>query len=450
MSDRNNDFYANLKGRKSEIEARYRELTPESARRFEAAKAVLPGGYTRDSLIRNPHPNFIVAATGAELVDADGQQVIDFCFNATSMPLGHSDPRVVEAVTRQVGTGGTSLQTMTGCEVDLATVICERLATADHVRFTNSGSEAVMLAIRLARGATGRELVVKFEGSYHGTYDDVQWSVSAPPDRSDPSGLPALVPEAAGLSSNNGRTVVLPYNDAAALRQWMAENGDRVAAILVEPMANRMGLIMPEPGFLEGAREACDAAGAVLIFDEVIAFRLGYNGAQGVVGVEPDLTVLGKSIGGGFPVGGIAGRDAILDISLPGVKGRVSHPGTFNGNPVTMVAGRVTLEAMNQAAHDKLNAEGEDLRRRLRAMCEGLPLTVTGVGPLFKINATSRDIRDHSDTVTIDKEWESLASLALLNDGVMLTTSLRGCVSQATTAAHTDAFVESFSDILRI
>ena len=446
--DKTNDFYSILKNRKLEIEARYRDLTPVSRQRFEDAKNVLPGGYTRDAVIRNPYPGFVIGAHGAELVDADGRNLIDFCFNATSMPLGHSDPRVVEAVTRQVDGGGTSLQTMTGREIDLAAEVCNRISAADQIRFTNSGSEAVMLAIRLARGFTGRDIVLKFEGSYHGTYDDVQWSVSAPPDRTGPSGLPAVVPEAAGLTENYGRTVVLPYNDAETLSRWMAESGEQVASVLVEPMANRIGLVIPDLAFLEAARRACDSSGAVLIFDEVIAFRLGFGGAQSVVGVDPDITVLGKSIGGGFPVGGVAGRTEIMEITLPGRTRRVTHPGTFNGNPVTMAAGLATLKALTPACHDQLNSTADVVRQRLSALCEGLPLTVTGAGPLFKINATGRNIRDHRDTVTVDKEWESLASLALLNDGIMLTPSLRGCISLATTAGQTDAFVDAFAGLL--
>ncbi len=448
MSDGINDFYSSLKKRKSHIETEYRSLTPVSFQRFEEAKKVLPGGYTRDAVIRHPYPNFVTAAAGSELVDADGRRIVDFCFNATSMPLGHSDPRVVEAVTRQLG-AGTSLQTMTGRETELATTICQRLASAERVRFANSGSEAVMLAIRLARGFTGRDVIVKFEGSYHGTYDDVQWSVSAPPERLGSPDRPACVPESAGLTANNGRTVVLPYDAADTLSNWMADNGDQVAAVLVEPMANRIGLVLPEPAFLQAARQTCDAAGSVLIFDEVIAFRLGYGGAQARVGVVPDMTVLGKSIGGGFPVGGIAGRSEIMDLTRPGHPDRVTHPGTFNGNPVTMVAGRTTLEAMTAESHDRLNATAEALRQRLRDIFEGLPLQVTGAGPMFKVNATSRDIRDHRDAVTVDKTWESLASLDLLNKGLMLTTTLRGCISTATTEDQTEALLAAFSDIIR-
>ncbi len=445
---RPNDFYAELKGRAAEIEARYRELTPASARRHAAAERVIPSGYTRDAVVWRPYPPYIDRGQGSELTDADGRRVIDLCFNATSLPLGHADPRVVGAVTAQAA-AGSAFQAMTGKETELAEIICQRLPSAELVRFANSGSEAVMMALRVARAFTGRQTVIKFEGSYHGTYDDVQWSVSPPADSLGSGGRSGAVPETAGLPGGAERVLVLPYNDAEALRSAMSENGDRIAAIIVEPMANRIGLILPRPEFLAAARECCDDAGAVLIFDEVIAFRLGYNGAQGVVGVTPDLTVLGKSIGGGYPVGGIAGTRDVLGITRIGHANRVTHPGTFSGNPVTMVAGKATLEALTEDVFQELNDTGERLRGRLRELCAGLPLRVTGVGPFYKVNATSRAICDYRDAATIDKDWERLASLAMLNEGFLLTSTMRGCVSTATTEDHISGFLTAFAGLLQ-
>ena len=445
---RPNDFYAELKDRGANIETRYRELTPASASRHAAAERVLPSGYTRDSVVWRPYPPYLDRGNGAELTDADGRRVIDLCFNATSLPLGHADPRVVAAVTAQAR-AGSAFQAMTGKETELAEILCQRLASAELVRFANSGSEAVMMALRVARAFTGRETVIKFEGSYHGTYDDEQWSVSPPAESLGANGLSDAIPGSAGLPSGAGRVRVLPYNDAQALRSAMSENRNRIAAVIVEPMANRIGLILPRPDFLDAARECCDEAGAVLIFDEVIAFRLGYNGAQGAVGVVPDLTVLGKSIGGGYPVGAIAGIDRVLDITRLGHADRVTHPGTFSGNPVTMAAGKVTLEALTEEVFQALNETGDRIRGRLREICAGLPLCVTGAGPFFKVNATSRTISDYRDAVTVDKEWERLASLAMLNEGFLLTSTLRGCASTATTEDQISGFLAAFSDLLQ-
>ncbi len=449
MPDLANDFYAPLKARAAEIESRYRVLTPNSAALFDEAKKLYPGGYTRDAIIRNPYAPFIRRGHGTKLIDCDDRSITDFWFNATSLPVGHAHPRVVEAVTRQAQ-AGSAFYAFSENELQLAQRICERLPSAERVRFTNSGSEAVMVAIRLARAATGRDLLIKFEGSYHGTYDDVYWSVAPPVDHAGDADRPTPVADTGGLPSGEGRVLVLPFNNPEILRQVMAERGKDVAAIIVEPMANRIGLVLPETKFLQAARAVCNDRGAVLIFDEVIAFRLGYNGAQGTLGVTPDLTTLGKVIGGGLPVGGVAGLASVLDISDPSRPNRMAHAGTFNANPITVAAGSATLDELTPEVFSRINAFGADVRQRLRDACEGLPLQVTGAGSLFKVNATSRQIHDYRDAVTVDREWEQLASLALLNDGFMVTTSLQGCVSTETTPTEVDALIDAFSGILKV
>ena len=441
------EFYAALKSRGPEIEARYRSLTPASAELHERAKRVVPGGYTRDSVIRRPYAPYIAKGAGATLVDRDGRAITDMWFNATSLALGHADARVVAAVNAQLGLGSAYFAP-TESEIELAATICERLPSAERVRFANSGSEAVMFAVRFARAFTGRDLVVKFEGSYHGTYDDVYWSVSPPSDRYGPPDRPAPVPESPGLARGDGRVMVLPYNDTDALERALARRGDEIATVLVEPVANHIGLIAPKPGFLRRARELCDAHGAVLIFDEVIAFRLGYNGAQGLIGVTPDLTTLGKVIGGGFPVGAVAGRADILALSEPGRPGRVSHAGTFNANPITMAAGKATMDALTPEAFAALDAAGEKIRSRLRRMCAGLPLQITGAGSLFKISAARHEITDYRTAATVDRDWQEIAALALLVEGFLLAPSLHGCVSTATTDDHVEGFLAAFADVL--
>ncbi len=441
------EFYAPLKARGREIEARYRSLTPVSAGLHERAKRVVPGGYTRDSVMRRPYAPYIAKGAGATLLDRDGRAVTDMWFNATSLALGHADARVVAAVDAQMKLGSAYFAP-TESEIELAAIICERLPSAERVRFANSGSEAVMFAVRFARAFTGRDLVVKFEGSYHGTYDDVYWSVGPPSDRRGAPDQPASVPESAGLGSGAGRVLVLPYNDTGALERALARRGGEIATVLVEPVANRMGVIAAEPGFLRRARELCDAHGAVLIFDEVIVFRLGLNGAQGLIGVTPDLTTLGKVIGGGFPVGAVAGRADILALSEPGRPNRVTHAGTFNANPITMAAGKTTMDALNAEAFAALDAAGEKIRSRLRRMCAGLPLRITGAGSLFKISATPAEITDYRTAAAADREWHEIASLAMLVEGYLLAPSLHGCVSTATTDDHVEGFLAAFADLL--
>ena len=442
-------YFGILKGRAADIEARYRQLTPRSVEHFRRAANVFPGGYTRDALIRGPHPTFVERASGAAMVDVDGRTLTDFWFNATSLPLGHAHPAVVAAIQAQAPRG-TAYFAPTRHEIALAELLLERLTGAERIRFANSGSEAVMMAVRFARAhrAAGvrhpRSTIVKFEGSYHGSYDDVGWSVSPRLAEVGAHDAPYPVPETAGLAGTAGRVVVLPFNDPAVLRRHVDAHHDEIAALLVEPMANRIGLLLPDPAFLAEARALCDRYGIVLIFDEVIAFRVGYGGVQGKMGIAPDLTTLGKIIGGGFAVGAIAGRADVLDLSTPDHGQRVTHAGTFNGNPMMAVAGRATMEVLTREAFGELAALGEYTRQGLADAARGLPLQVSGAGSLFKVTATARPLHDYRDAATTDKRWEALCSLALLNEGFMLTPSMSGCVSLVTTRDDVDALLAAF------
>ncbi|MSO53693.1 MAG: aspartate aminotransferase family protein [Rhodospirillales bacterium] len=446
---RSNDFYAALKARRAELEAAFRKATPKSAALHEQAKSHIPGGYGRDSIVRKPYAAYMTKGSGAEIEDVDGRRLVDFWFNATSLPLGHADPRVVAAVSARVR-DGSAFYAPTESEIELAQMISERLSSGQRVRFTNSGSEAVMLAIRIARAFTGRELMVKCEGSYHGTYDDMAWSVGPPANSVTEQGRPTPVPESAGLLSSLGRTLVIPFNDVPALERAFQENAGKIAAFILEPLANRIGLVLPSREFVQAALKACDKSGTVLIFDEVIAFRLGYHGAQGHHGVTPHLTTLGKVIGGGFPVGAIAGRADIMAMTDIGRANRVSHAGTFNANPVTVAAGRATLTALTPAEFDRINGIGAKVRSRLEAICAGLPLQVTGAASTFKVNATERPIVDYQGAASVDKDWEDTAAMALFNRGLMVTPQLHGCISTATTEAQVDRLLDAFADVVKM
>ena len=443
-----NDFYAPLKARAAEIEAQFRSLTPTSAGLFKQAKGLFPGGFTRDAVIRKPYAAFITKGEGAVLTDADGRAIVDFWFNASSLPLGHADARVVGAVDKQLALG-TAYYAPTESELALARILCDRLACAERVRFANSGSEAVMIALRLARGFTGRDLVVKCEGSYHGAYDDVQWSVAPAKDKFGAPDHPTPVPDSAGLPDSGDRILVLPFNNPEILRREVRARADRIAALIIEPLANRMGLIVPTPEFLVEARALCDEIGAVLIFDEVIAFRLGYHGAQGFVGMTPDLTTLGKVIGGGFPVGAMVGKADVMAASDAARKERVTHAGTFNANPVTMTAGRATMEALTEDVFESINAKGAKMRAGLEEASAGVPLTITGAGSFFKINATNEDITDYRAAVTVDAEWEEVLSRGLFNAGYMVTPHLHGCCSVATTDEQMEGFLAAFGELVK-
>ncbi len=443
-----NDFYGALAARKTEIVAEYHRLTPRSRALAKRAALVFPGGYTRDAVMRAPYAPFVVEGAGSTVVDADGRRLIDLWFNATSLPLGHAHPAVVDAVQRQAAKG-TAYYAPNEHELALAELLVGRIPSFERIRFANSGSEAVMMAIRFARAQRGCPVLVKFEGSYHGSYDDVSWSVSPSLEHAGAAAAPNAVADTSGLAGTDGRVAVLPFNDAAALRQYVHANHAKIAGIIVEPVANRIGLLLPEPAFLAEARALATQYGIVLIFDEVIAFRVGYHGAQGRMGVTPDLTTLGKIIGGGFPVGAVAGRADILGLSAPDQAGRVAHAGTFNGNPMTAIAGRVTMEALTPEVFAHIGALGADVRQRLAAIADGLPLQVTGEGSLFKITATARKIRSYRDAATNDKAWENTASLALINAGFLMTPTLSGCISAVTTRAQLDGFLDAFQRIVQ-
>lgn len=436
-------FYAALLARRDDILAEYRRLTPRSSALFARASDVFPGGFTRDAVYRAPYAPFIAQAEGSQLIDGDGRALTDFWFNATALPLGHAHPDVVAAAQAQMARGSAYFGP-TEAELSLAELLIDRLPCAERLRFTNSGSEAVMMAVRLARAATRRPLIVKCEGSYHGSYDDVSWSIApyGPTSCSEP------VADTAGLAGHAGRVAVVPFNDANALEAVFAERGGEMAALLIEPVANRMGLILPEHAFLSAARRLCNRHGTTLIFDEVIAFRLGYHGAHGELGAVPDLVTLGKVIGGGFPGGAVAGRADILDLSGMNVPSRVTHAGTYNGNPTTAAAGLATMLQLTPDTFAAMNARGDALRRRLSGLTAGLPLCVTGAGSLFKLSATPGPIRDYAGAVAADKEWETLASLHLLNRGFVLTTSLSGCISAVTSDVEIESLLDVIADLL--
>lgn len=244
--------------------------------------------------------------------------------------------------------------------------------------------------------------------------------------------------------------MVLPFNDLKTSTTRIEEQADQIAAIIVEPLTNRMGLTFPAPGFLAGLRALCDRLGIVLIFDEVLAFRVGYQGAQGLVGVVPDLTTLGKIVGGGLPVGAVAGRAAVMAHAEPYRPGRVTHFGTFNANPMTMVAGKAMLDALTPEVFEELNESGGRLRAGLRAICAGLPFQITGTGSLFKITATPHELVNYRSTLTADFKWQEVASLELFNQGFFIETQLRGCISTATTGNQIDTFLGAFERIVRL
>ncbi len=346
----------------------YMSRTPRSRALFDRATASLPGGSTRTTVYTAPYPPYVGSGSGLWVRDVDGNDYRDFLGNYTSLILGHAHPDVVAAVEAQVRRG-SAFAAPTETEVELAEEIRRRVPSIERLRFTSSGTEATMFAIRAARAFTGRPLFAKFERSYHGTHDGVMTGTAGVPDAMD-----ELVVE-------------LPWGDIDGIEAALRGRLDELAAIIIEPVQGAGGVRAPEPGFLESLRALADRTGALLIFDEIISFRVAPGGAQQRFDVRPDLTTLGKIIGGGYPLAAFGGRADVMAVFDARRQGAISHGGTFNGNPVAAAAGLATLRSLTPGVYGRLDDLGERLRARVAASIErgGLDARVTAVGSLFQV-----------------------------------------------------------------
>jgi glutamate-1-semialdehyde 2,1-aminomutase len=360
-------------------------------------------------------PLVLERGRGSRVWDADGREFIDYLMAFGPLILGHAHPAVVEAV-REALAQGTAFGATTALEVELARLISDALPSVEMVRFVNSGTEATMSAVRLARAYTGRAKVVKFEGCYHGHADGLLARAG--------SGLATLaLPDSPGVPPSYAQeTLVLPYNDLEAVERAFQAHGEGVAAIIVEPVAANMGVVPPEPGFLEGLRRLTRAYGSLLIFDEVVTgFRLCYGGAQTLYGVEPDITCLGKVIGGGLPVGAYGGRREIMSMVAP--EGPVYQAGTLAGNPLAMAAGIATLRLLQQEdPYDRLEALASRLEEGLReAIAEAeAPAIVQRVGSMLTIFFTSVPVRDYASARSCDTHRFARFFARMLEQGFLI------------------------------
>ena len=393
----------------------------------ERARKVLPGGNSRTTVHHAPHPIYAHAGQGCRITDVDGVERVDFINNYTALIHGHLHPAITGAVRKQLELG-TCFANPTESEIAMAEELCRRVPSFDQVRFANSGTEAVMTAIKAARAHTGRFRIAKCEGLYHGSYDPVETSLDPNPDNWG-EGNPQAVPYAPGTPPGVlNDVVVLPFNDTARARSILQTHGAALAAVIVDPMPNRAGLIPAQPEFLAMLREVCTALGAVLIFDEVITFRVGMAGMQGKVGIEPDLTTLGKIIGGGFPVGAVGGKADVMAVFDPTAgKPTLPHGGTFNANPVTMIAGLTALNLLDEKAFGRLEALGEYAReecRRAFRVAE-MPGQVTGEGSLLVLHLNDRELGSYRDSWRDTTERDRFTRLFhhMLDDGVIIAPS---------------------------
>jgi glutamate-1-semialdehyde 2,1-aminomutase len=430
-------------------EAAYRERTRRSAELHARATESLPLGVASSFQTYDPYPLFMTDGRGSRIWDADGNEYIDFDMAFGVLAAGHSHPLLAEALQRRVA-NGTCYTFPTEDGIALAEEIRTRFG-ADLVRFSNSGTEATMDAIRVARGFTGREKIIKFEGGYHGHHDDVLVSIQPPRELMGSDEQPTTVPATAGMPrSRLAETIVAPFNAPEILAGILEAHTDEIAAIIVEPVQFNIGVVPPKPGFLERVRELATKHGAVLIFDEVkTGVVIAYGGATEYFGVQPDLACLAKSIGGGIPIGAFCGRADVMRViesvegrqqhagmggslgtgvgvehsTLTGGATRVAHLGTFNGNPLSMTAGLVTLtQVLTRDAYPKLHA----LADRLTAGCQEvidefeLPAYAINIGPKGAVMFTPARVTNYRDFIGLDGELWEASFFYLANRGVLL------------------------------
>jgi len=406
---------------------------------FERAQRTIPAGV--NSPVRafravGGTPPFFERAAGAYLWDADGKRYVDYVGSWGPMVAGHTHPAVVKAVQEAAGRA-LSFGAPTQVEVELAETLCRLVPSLELVRLVSSGTEATMTAIRLARGFTGRSAIVKFEGCYHGHADSLLVKAGS-------GALTFGNPSSAGVPAETAaHTAVLDYNDVSGVREFFSKNGKSVAAVIVEPVAGNMNLVLPAPGFLEALREECDRHGAVLIFDEVMTgFRVARGGAQEKYGIRPDLTTLGKVIGGGLPVGALGGRREIMQRIAP--LGPVYQAGTLSGNPVAVAAGLATLALVQQTGFQ------EKIEATTRALVDGLlaearrakvEFSAQSIGSMFGVYFRAAPPRSFAEVMQCDKDRFNRFFHAMLGRGVYLAPSAyeAGFVSAAHGAAEIDA-----------
>lgn len=399
--------------------------TPKSAALYERAKAVMPGGNTRHTVFRQPHQVYALRGDGCRITDIDGNVRIDAVGNFTALIHGYGSERIREAARRQLEYGLCFGMSTEG-EVLLSEMLCDRLPSVEQLRYCNSGTEAVMNAVKVARAHTGRPKFAKCEGAYHGTYDPAETSQEARPDTWGDADNPISVPTAKGTPQGVlDDVVVIPFNNTPVAEAILRAKGNSLAAVLVDVMPNRAGLIPAKPEFLDMLRRVTREIGALLILDEVITFRLGYNGAQGRFGVEPDLTTLGKVIGGGFPVGAIGGRREVMAVYDPtGGAPAVPHGGTFSANPMTMMAGIAALEDLTPDAFTHLDRLGELFDAGIRDCFarHGVTSQITGLGSLRRIHLSATPLSDFRSTFAAGDGPRRVAALAraLFDEGLLI------------------------------
>ena len=426
----------------------FKQATSNSAALYARAQKILPGGVSRNTVLRSPHPLYAKSAEGCRVTDVEGVSRIDFSNNMASLVHGHAHPEVVAAVTEQLARG-SAFALATEVEVEYAEYLCSRCPSFEKLRFVNSGTEAVMGMLKAARAFTGRPKIAKVEGAYHGLYDYAEVSQTARPETWGEATRPSSVPVAHGTPQRAlDDVVVIPFNDADRACELLDEAKDELACVLLDPMPHRVGLKPADPQFVRALREWTRANDVLLVFDEVITFRSEFAGAQvWFEGVEPDLTSVGKAIGGGFPVGAIAGRADVMEVMNP-LADRVlfPHSGTFSANPVTMTAGMTAMRLFDEAAVARLNGLAVRAVKGIEAAIErtGARACVTGGGSMFRLHFKPTPPRNYREAYQGPQELAQLKTMLdhLFDGGAMMINTCSAALSTAMGEVEIDELVD--------
>lgn len=424
--------------------------SPKSAALFERARKVLPGGVSRNTLLRGAHPLYVSYGKGCRVVDVDGVERIDFANNMASHIHGHAFAPIVSAVSEQL-LRGSAFTMATEAEVRFAEHMCGRSPAFDKIRFVNSGTEAVMAGMKAARAFTNRPKIAKVEGSYHGAYDYAEVSQAPLPENWGQLNHPNAVPLAQGTpEAVLEDMIIIPFNDPEAAIVILEEYADQIACVLIDPIPHRIGMVPVKEEFVKALRQWTHDNGALLMFDEVITFRSEVGGMQARYDVSPDLTAMGKMIGGGFPVGALGGTDEVMEVFI---NGRLPHSGTFSANPVTMTAGRVAMELFDAKAVLRLNKLGNYARASLSEVIKiaDVPACVTGTGSLFRLHLKAEAPKNYRDTHPSAHEKKALNALvdALYDDGIMMIHTGSFALSTPMGRGEIDRLVEAVLKALR-
>ena len=420
----------NIKQKTQDEITKFKSNSQNSQNFQKQAEKYLPGGSSRGTAFFEPYPTYFNKGLGKYVYDVDGNKYLDFMINATSMILGHSHPKVVKAIQDQTAQG-TAFSGPTESQIELAKILCNNIPSIDLIRFTNSGTEATMMAIRAARAFTKKSKLVKIEGGYHGSHEYV--SVSVYPKKSDlkTSNMQSLLEYPGQPKSLKNDVLVIPYNNIAETKKILSENQKEIACLIIEPVVSQFGYLPGEKEYLRTVREITQKLNIVLIFDEIQSFRLSKSGAQGIMNISPDLTTFGKVIGGGTPIGAFGGNKKIMSQFDPTSDTFIQHSGTFNANPISMVAGKTVLENLNESDYSRMNRLGEKLRNNLSDLFDGLKIEakITGIGSLFGVHFSNNEIRDYSSVINSNVEINKYFFLSLLNEGILLQSKFYGALN---------------------